>query len=1168
MPLTPNPISIKKSLLFTILVVMSSHLSAAYLKDVPYDLKQPNGEVLHCFITGDEFYHRVHDKENFTILQNHATGYYVYAIKSGDQLVPSDIIAEKGDPRERGIEPGLAVSPKQIDELREKLMGRSRMTRTKSTVENPTTGELNNIVISIRFSDQPVTTHTADTYGEVFTTSTGYSLKTYFNEVSNAQLHVNSYYFPASGGQTIIEYQDEYPRAYYCPYDDTTNPAGYTDDGFNRLEAMLKKAILQSESQILASNIDFDKNNDGIIDNIIFIIQGMPEGWGDVLWPMSISFFKAVTTIGDKNVMQCNIQLSGLLRASVLCHEFFHALGSPDLYRYTNNEIAPVGVWDIMGNGSGHMLTFMKWKYGKWFASIPEIKAPGTYTLKPVSESPFACYKILSPFSSDEYFMVEYRKKEGFFESQLWDGYDEGLIIYRVNTNATGNASGPPDELYVYRPDGTNDIDGNEAFSAFSSGSGRTEFGNTTNPACFLQDCGVGGIQITNVTAAGSEISFTVSEANTLPAPANFNAGFDQGNIVFNWQAPALSGSNLTGYNIYRLGKNGPLNQEVITGLNYSIALSEQGELAFYLTAVYDNGQSLPVMAKLYYLPNDYVAKKDSLALVAFYNALNGPNWINHENWLKAPVKTWYGITTENSRVTHIWFCNNNLSGTLPPEIGDLEELNELTAYNYPTTGYISGPIPPEIGKLSKLRSISFQLNQLSGTIPVEIFHLSNLQWLELNYNNFNGTIPKEIGLLEKLESLNFSYNQLTGSIPKEIGQLTKLTDLTLWGNQLTGSIPSEIGNLTNLRWMMLNNNMLTGDVPESFTQIENVTDLTLEGNYLTGLPDLSVLKKITRLCLNYNYFTFKDLEPNMKVHINDTWNGSPGTFYYAPQRSMGEFYTVKAEVGDSVVLSVACKGTQNIYQWYKNGIPYQSPQSFPEMVFNPVTLSDNGNFDCKVTNPLVKDLTLEYNTVALSVKMPLPSSPTQIEPENGSLLESFLLNLVWHEVETADNYTVQVNDNIDFSNPLVNRAFIADTTTLVTGLQNNTQYFWRINAKNTGGTSEWSEIWTFTTDFETGIEETKKESSSIHIKIYPNPVSGKVYIDYILNKAENLKISIYNSEGLFIRTLADDYQNAGFYTLTWNLDDNSGIPVNRGIYFIKFVTPHSRRIEKVIYCH
>jgi len=111
--------------------------------------------------------------------------------------------------------------------------------------------------------------------------------------------------------------------------------------------------------------------------------------------------------------------------------------------------------------------------------------------------------------------------------------------------------------------------------------------------------------------------------------------------------------------------------------------------------------------------------------------------------------------------------------------------------------------------------------NDLTGSIPPEIGNLVNLEVLYLYENNLTGSIPPEIGNLANLEELELDSNNLTGSIPPEIGSLTNLEWLNLENNDLTGSIPPEIGNLVNLKWLVLKNNDLTGSIPRSFLNLQ-----------------------------------------------------------------------------------------------------------------------------------------------------------------------------------------------------------------------------------------------------------------------------------------------------------------------------------------------------------
>ncbi|MEN8219568.1 MAG: leucine-rich repeat domain-containing protein, partial [Pseudomonadota bacterium] len=151
-------------------------------------------------------------------------------------------------------------------------------------------------------------------------------------------------------------------------------------------------------------------------------------------------------------------------------------------------------------------------------------------------------------------------------------------------------------------------------------------------------------------------------------------------------------------------------------------------------------------------------------ALVALYNSTGGANWWNNAGWnvTNTPC-SWYGVSCSGGHVSEL-----NL------------DYNQLT-----------GSIPSELGNLSNLRELRLSQNQLTGSIPSELGNLSNLRELRLSHNQLTGSIPSELGNLSNLRELRLSYNQLTGSIPSELGNLTELKRLSLYNNQLTGSIPS-----------------------------------------------------------------------------------------------------------------------------------------------------------------------------------------------------------------------------------------------------------------------------------------------------------------------------------------------------------------------------------------
>ena len=212
------------------------------------------------------------------------------------------------------------------------------------------------------------------------------------------------------------------------------------------------------------------------------------------------------------------------------------------------------------------------------------------------------------------------------------------------------------------------------------------------------------------------------------------------------------------------------------------------------------------------------VAHNDRGVLEALYHATDGPNWAYSYGWLTdAPLEEWYGVETDASgRVDSLYLVDNQLTGTIPSELGDLSNLVTLDLGG----NQLTGAIPSWLGDLSNLVSLVLYGNQLTGAIASELGDLSNLVSLNLGGNQLTGAIPSWLGDLSNLEILGLWGNQLTGAIPPELGDLSNLVSLYLDGNQLTGAIPSELGNLSELTFLWLNDNQLTDPIPDSFLTI------------------------------------------------------------------------------------------------------------------------------------------------------------------------------------------------------------------------------------------------------------------------------------------------------------------------------------------------------------
>jgi M6 family metalloprotease-like protein len=495
---------------------------AAYLRNVPQTLDQPDGTVVTCFASGDEFFNFWHDESGFVIIRDD-DGWLKYATRVGDELRASQLVVGHSDPAKAGITPWLRPGRSVIERVTKSFASPARV-RTLGTRMAPEFTTLNNLVFFVLFADEEfeIFDHSVSQYDTLYnSTATGAnSVKNFFKEASYQQLTLNSAVANAA-------FRDSQPRSYYRPYNATSNPNGYQgeDERAEREHTLLGRVVnAYVNGGYIPTGLNVDTNNDGYVDNVTFIVSGSPDGWSSMIWPhrwfMSADY-PVVVRINGKEVDAYNFNLDSVTWDSqqgvgVLCHEMTHTLGAPDLYHYLDKgkDLAPVGPWDLMENTANppqHTAVYVKMRYLGWLNSINPITSSGTYTLNPITSASNNAFRIASPNSSNEYFIVEYRRKAGSFESSL---PGSGLIVYRINTtvnDGSGNRNGPPDEVYIYRPGGSPTDDGEILSAHFSSETGRRAINDTTDPDSHLSNGSPGGLNISQVGSAGGTISFYVT---------------------------------------------------------------------------------------------------------------------------------------------------------------------------------------------------------------------------------------------------------------------------------------------------------------------------------------------------------------------------------------------------------------------------------------------------------------------------------------------------------------------------------------------------------------------------------------------------------------------------------------------------------------------------------
>ena len=275
-------------------------------------------------------------------------------------------------------------------------------------------------------------------------------------------------------------------------------------------------------------------------------------------------------------------------------------------------------------------------------------------------------------------------------------------------------------------------------------------------------------------------------------------------------------------------------------------------------------------------------ASSTRAVLLALFESTDGPNWKRNDGWnTDAPLREWYGVRTrgETELVTSIDLQDNHLRGTIPPELGNLSELEYL----------------------------ALTRNRLAGGIPLELGNLRRLEYLALGNNYLSGGIPLELGNLRRLEYLALGNNYLSGGIPPELGNLSELGYLGLSGNELVGGIPPELGDLVNLRSLWLSSLPgVGGRLPRTFLNLGKLVNFHF---YLTGLcaPSdplfqswLQGVENLEGNTCNAGEFDHRSIL--QKIYAETTGPDWHDGTNWGSDRPLDEWYGVEADSADLVI--------------------------------------------------------------------------------------------------------------------------------------------------------------------------------------------------------------------------------------------------------------------------
>ncbi|MBU0713117.1 T9SS type A sorting domain-containing protein [bacterium] len=197
--------------------------------------------------------------------------------------------------------------------------------------------------------------------------------------------------------------------------------------------------------------------------------------------------------------------------------------------------------------------------------------------------------------------------------------------------------------------------------------------------------------------------------------------------------------------------------------------------------------------------------------------------------------------------------------------------------------------------------------------------------------------------------------------------------------------------------------------------------------------------------------------------------------------------------------------------------------------------------------------------SVCVQIVVP-PAEPDLILPDDGAENLPQEVEFSWNASSGAETYWLQIADNSSFTPIAFQDSLITGTSLLVTGLADGL-YYWRINASNTGGTSAWSSVRSFSVGPPLGVNEFPNVPSQFGLlQNYPNPFNPTTTIRYDIPKASQVTLTIYNMNGQVVERLVNQKQEPGFYSVNWD-----ALNVSTGVYFYRIQADGFQQVKKCL---
>ncbi len=270
---------------------------------------------------------------------------------------------------------------------------------------------------------------------------------------------------------------------------------------------------------------------------------------------------------------------------------------------------------------------------------------------------------------------------------------------------------------------------------------------------------------------------------------------------------------------------------------------------------------------------DDPAQQRELAALTALFNSTGGPQWRIATGWLSAQPPagagstpahcSWFGVRCNAcGRVTRVILVSNNLSGSLPAALSDLQAITAFDVHLNSISGTLvrharthararahkhggersltrrSRTQPASLAAWSQLVTLDISSSALSGTLSADFAQWTALQTLALEQTRLSGSLAEAFSSWEQLRELQLFITSLSGTLTPAFSRWTLLEQIGLYSTAISGTLSAAFAAWTQLRQLDAFSTSLSGSLDASMAAWRQLSVIDVSSTQLSGTLD------------------------------------------------------------------------------------------------------------------------------------------------------------------------------------------------------------------------------------------------------------------------------------------------------------------------------------------